>query len=36
MRCWVCGAKMTGDSLTIEGNVTCDRCGWVSLTKGDR
>lgn len=35
MRCWSCGAKISGDSQTIEGNWVCDRCGWVSLNKDE-
>lgn len=34
-KCWVCGCVMSGDSQTMEGKVTCDRCGWVSGKNGD-
>jgi DNA-directed RNA polymerase subunit RPC12/RpoP len=33
-KCWVCGRVMLGDSQTIEGNVKCDACGWVSGKDG--
>ena len=33
-KCWVCGCVMSGDSQTMEGKVTCDRCGWVSGKDG--
>ncbi len=34
-KCWVCGCSMSGDSQTIEGKVTCDRCGWISMKNGE-
>lgn len=34
-KCWSCGCLMSGDSQTLEGNITCDRCGWVSMVKGE-
>jgi hypothetical protein len=33
-RCWVCGCVMSGDSQTVEGKVSCGRCGWVSGKDG--
>jgi len=34
-KCWVCGCVMSGDSQTLEGNVKCDRCGWISTKNGE-
>ena len=34
-KCWVCACVMTGDSQTEEGKVKCDRCGWISIKRGE-
>ena len=35
MKCWSCGAVMSGDHASDRGRITCDRCGWESLESID-
>jgi DNA-directed RNA polymerase subunit RPC12/RpoP len=34
MRCKECGAKITYESMTEEGNWSCSECGWDTGEEG--